>query len=263
MEHVENVRQGVPLVTTKTGRSALSAPPAPLYNDSESTPDEVAMTKLLLMVPVLVGILLAGCAGEEEVAGTTAPATGVVTTSNAPTITATPHMSGTPVATATPSPTPGGTLTYTDAVYGYSFDYPASWYLSPPDDKSGSPILYSYSLASIPSEQAGMPVPKDRLKATFWVAEGVDQPLDQWLAEGRAQASAQQGLPAPTVISQSQAVLDGRQGLTEITQSDSVTTLSYYISLGGERVFVVNAQPSDSDVLAEFQVVIASIRFGA
>ena len=130
-------------------------------------------------------------------------------------------------------------------------------------EPNGSVILYSYDLAGVPPEEAGMPVPKDRLKAFFWVAEGVNKPVEQWLAEGRAQASAEQNLPPPLVISQSQAVLSGRQGLMEVIESDGVRHISYYIPLGDGRVFVVNAVPEDSQVWPQFAPVLDSVRFAA
>jgi hypothetical protein len=172
-----------------------------------------------------------------------------------------PAASGSPIPTPSSSPAPpSSTLTYTDPTYGYSFAYPASWELSTQPDP-GSVILYSYDLASVQPEDAGKPVPPDKLKAFFWIAEGVDKPLEQWLSDGRAQASAEQNLPPPTVVSQSPAALADKQGLVEeIIESEGVKHRGYYIALGGGRVFVVNTVPADSQVWLEFESVLSSVR---
>jgi hypothetical protein len=102
--------------------------------------------------------------------------------------------------------------------------------------------LYSYDAAVVPSAAAGMPVPKDELKAFFWVAEDVGISLDQWLEEsdnGPGQISP------PTVIARSSVTLDGKEGVVRITESEGIQSISYYIPLSNARVFVVNAGPGD------------------
>jgi len=148
---------------------------------------------------------------------------------------------------------------YVDPTYGYSFEYPATWYLAPLQDNGGQVILYSYDFNGAVGD--GRPVPKDKLKAFFWVAEGVDQSLEQWLAGGRAKASAEQNLSPPTVISQAPTALGQKEGLVEVTESDGFASISYYATLDGGRVFVVNAGPADSERLAEFEGVLATLQF--
>jgi len=215
-------------------------------------------------------VVVAGTGGEEEVApAVQATATSTVSATQGPSPSPTDPATASPTAAVSPAPpstpvsSPADTLTYSDPTYGYSFDYPYTWYLSPPKDNGGLVILYSYNLANVPPEEAGMPVPKDKIKAIFWVAEGVNTPVEQWLAEGRAQASAEQNLPPPSVISQSQAVVSGRQGLAEVIESDGIQSNSYYIPLGSGRVFVVNGIPADSQVWPQFLPVLDSVRFAS
>jgi hypothetical protein len=86
------------------------------------------MTKLLLIVPVLLGMLLAaGCSSDEEVIGTTAPASGspTGTASTTPSATATTAVSGTPTPTATAVVSPITSWdTYTDAATGFEIPIP-------------------------------------------------------------------------------------------------------------------------------------------
>jgi hypothetical protein len=183
-----------------------------------------------------------------------------------------PNATETPTATAksvaatsspttriSPTPTIVDTLTYSDPTYGYSFEYPASWYLSPAKDNGGSVILYSYDLASIPSGEVGMPVPKSELKATFWIAEAGSESVQQWITDGDNSAAAQ-GLPV-TIVSQSNTSLAGKQGIARATQADQTTDQSYYIPIGGGRIFVINATPADSDVWPQFSTVLATLQF--
>jgi len=180
------------------------------------------------------------------------------------TATATASPVGTPAASASPdvSPTPtstqAATLTYTDPTYGYSFDYPNSWFLSP---QLNGVILYSYDLASVAPGDAGKPVPIDKLKVFVWVAEGQDKPLEDWLNEREAQATAEHGLPAAAVISLSAVSLGGKPGLMRVTGDDGYRGISYYVPIGGGRVFVVNSGPAGSLDRPEFEPVLGSVRF--
>jgi hypothetical protein len=216
----------------------------------------IAGVALLGTAGVAGAVIVASPGGEEEVA----PAVQATATAS-PVVSEGPSASASPAPSPTPKATQGEALTYIDPTYGYSFDYPATWYLSPPKDNGGQLSLYSYNLASVPPEEAGMPVPKDKLKVFFWVAEGVDKPIDQWLAEERAKASAEQNLPPPTVVSQSWAALADKQGLVVVIESDGVKSISYYVGLGNERVFIVNAVPADSEIIPEVDKVLATIRF--
>jgi hypothetical protein len=148
------------------------------------------------------------------------------------------------------------TMTYTDPDYDYSFEYPAAWFLSPQHDVSHHVLLYSYDPDAAVGD--GRPVPRDKLKVFFWVAEGVDKPILEWLAEGRNNPGQP---PLPTIVSQSEATLDGKTGVLEVLDEDGLKHTGYYIPIGDSRVFVVNAIPGDSDVWPQFEAVLASVRF--
>jgi hypothetical protein len=150
--------------------------------------------------------------------------------------------------------TPGETLAYTDPTYGYSFDYPAAWRLSTEDAGGNNIILYSYE----PVVGDGRPVPKDKLKVFFWVAEGVNKPAEEWLEEG---ANSPGQISPRVVVAQTGVTVDGKQGLTQITdEGEGIRHASYYIPIGAGRIFVVNAGRDDSELWPEFEVVLASIR---
>jgi hypothetical protein len=117
-------------------------------------------------------------------------------------------------------------------------------------------ILYSYDLASISPGDAGKPVPPDKLKVFLWIAEGVDQPLEEWLAE--QDSGPGQPVP-PVVLSQTDVTLDARAGLKRVTESDGVRTVSYYVPTDEGNVFVVNAVPANSQLLPDFERILASI----
>jgi hypothetical protein len=139
----------------------------------ESTFEEVAMAKLLLVVPILLGMALAGCADEEEALSTTTPPSG----SPIATATATLADTGTPMATPTPSPTVTPVWqTYTNPTLGFSFQYPPSWslqgYATEPQVRVASFDLTTWTrpvypldgivvdIVRLPIEQAG-PRPTD------------------------------------------------------------------------------------------------------
>jgi hypothetical protein len=213
---------------------------------------------------VALGAFAVACGDSEEASPT---ASSTPTAKPTPTLTATPFhgdpggettgplpsQSNAPV-TATPAP--GELKTYTDAAYGYSFDYPAAWFLVPPSDKGGTAVLlYSYDPSSVPPEQAGEPVPKDKLKAIFRVEEGVYQPVDEWLAESRA------GQPPVNILSSTNVSVDAKGGISEGTESNGVTSTGYYVPMGGGLLFIVGAGPNDSDLWPVFEGVLASVRF--
>ncbi len=195
------------------------------------------------------GIYFALPGGEEEIARQ------VQTATPTPVVTGTPGASPSPVASATPASTPGP-LTYTDPTYGYSFDYPATWYLSAPKDNGGPVVLYSYDPAKIPPEEAGMPVPPDKLKVEILVfANPQNLSLDAWVAEDR-----QRGAPVK-VVSRSSLTLDSIPGISETIKTDGGSATQYFFSEAG-RIYVMNAYPAVSALSATFDATLASFHFG-
>jgi len=86
---------------------------------------------LFLLIPALLAVTAVGCSSDEEVVGTTAPASGThtATASATPTGTATAPATGTPTPTVTAVPSPTPTVpaswpTYSDANLGFSLRYP-------------------------------------------------------------------------------------------------------------------------------------------
>src|SRR3990170_2539879 len=119
------------------------------------------MIRPLLVALALAALLLAAC-GEDEAPAAHMPAAEMPAAAPSATPTQEPGGAGglpaePTVTLATPAPTtapvPEDWPTYTDPTYGYTFDYPATWYLFPPKDSGGAVILYSYDPASIPPEE--------------------------------------------------------------------------------------------------------------
>lgn len=207
-----------------------------------------------LLLGMMVGaVALAGVVGacgnsEEEVVQQAA------TLTPSPDTSASPAPSTPPAPSPTPAATPEDTFTYTDPTYGYSFDYPSTWYVSTEGLGNGSVTLYSYD----PAQAKGIGgVPPDKLKAVFWVAEGVDKPLEEWLAEGDNSPGQ---ISPPSVLAQSETMLGARQGLVRTIEIDGEKYISYYVPLGAGRVFVVNGGSPDSQVWPQFLPVLASLR---
>jgi len=215
------------------------------------------MPKLLL--PLVAALAIGGSAAGASVYLLTRDET-VVEVQPSPIVAASPAPTAEPTATPEPSPgAPADWATYTDATYGYSFDYPATWFLFPPGKNGGDLNLYSYDLVSVPPEQAGMPVPRDKLKAISYVAEGVDKPLEQWLADARNDPAQP---PPPTLLSTSDVALGGKTGLAQVVEDDyGVKHISYYLPLGGGRILVIGAVPADSVLWPQFEKLLASLHF--
>lgn len=151
------------------------------------------------------------------------------------------------------------TMTYTDPDYGYSFEYPASWFLSPQHDVSHHVNLDSYDPARA---RARSGIPRDKLRVIFWVADGVDKPIADWLTDGRNNPGQP---PPPTDITDTDTTLGGRDGIFEVVQmndgEDSALHKSYYIAMWQSRLFVVNAVPGDSYLWPQLEPVLGSVRF--
>jgi hypothetical protein len=200
-----------------------------------------------LALAATAAIVFLACGETQEVTQSESPA---ATASATPTASSAPTTApSTPTADEVPTPP---TEAYADPDYGYSFDYPVDWHVSE-QPAAGSIILYSYDPANVPPEDAGKPVPPDKLKVFFSVSEGVDKPIDEWLAE----QDRSPGQPAPpTVISQDEILLAGRAGVQRVTEFDGVSSVSYSVRQDGDELLLVNAGPADSEVLPEFETTV-------
>lgn len=172
--------------------------------------------------------------------------------------TATPNVTVTttaaPSAVSAVAPTSTATLTYTDPTYGYSFQYPASWYLSPAKDGGSVVTLYSYDPSTTSPEEQ---IPKDKLKAIVRVAEGIDKPIRQWPADSRNGS----GQPPVVVLSTSDPTLGDRPGVAEVVDDGGGHEAGYYIEMGASRLLMIGAGPADSQAWPGFETVLASLTF--
>lgn len=201
------------------------------------------MRRLWVLTSVaLIAAVAIGCSEEEATPSSTGSATASPGASSGPDPSTQPSSS--------PVPTATGLLTYTDPAFGYSFDYPASWYVT------GAPTaLYSYD----PATAAGdfRPVPLDKLKAIFRVVEGVDKPVAEWLTESRSDSNQ----PPTVVLSTSEATVGGRAGIYELIDEEGQKVAGYYIDMGAGRLLIIGAGPADSVLWSQFDQVLKSLRF--
>ena len=175
--------------------------------------------------------------GEEEVLQSVPTATAAAT--EAPTV----------------APTTAVTLTYTDPTYGYSFQYPAKWVLSPA--KEGSVVtLYSYDPSTVAPEAAGMPVPADKLKVEFKVQDNPEGlSLEAWIADRRASG-------APVVVATRSAItVDDTDGIVETVEGAEGGFSQQQFFLTGRNVYVVVMYPADSLLSTEFAAILTSLTF--
>lgn len=194
----------------------------------------------LLGTAGVAGALVASSGGEEEVVqqvGTaTATAAGVTPSPNA---------------SSTPASTPAETLTYTDPTYGYSFEYPATWYLSSAE-LGGVTTLSSYDSATLPSEDAVKPIPADKLKAEFLVLGNPNGlSTDAWIEQNR-----EAGGPVE-ITSRSAFTLDNREGIVETAILAEGSATQYFIPSDG-NMYLIAKYPTDSLLSEQFDAVLST-----
>jgi hypothetical protein len=147
------------------------------------------------------------------------------------------------------------TLSYTDPTYGYSFEYPASWYLSSSKESGGITSLYSYDPTTLSPEEAVSPLSVNKLKAEFVVLgnpEGLY--LDSWIAERRESGGFVE------VESRFPVTIGGTAGIAETANLAEGPATQYFIGIGAD-VYVISMYPSDSLLLKEFHAVLTSFKF--
>jgi hypothetical protein len=115
--------------------------------------------------------------------------------------------------------------------------------------------LYSYNPATVLPEDAGRPVPADKLKAEFVVLGNPDGlSLDSWVAQSR-----ESGGPLE-VTSRFAVTVDNKSGIAETADLAEGPATQYFIASGTD-VYVISKYPSNSLLSKEFEAVLASFKF--
>lgn len=221
------------------------------------------MPKLLLPIAAVLAVGAATAGGatylltRDEAVEEAPPPAVQATATPAPAATEPPNATSIPEPTPTPTPDPTADWkTYTDPTYGYSFDYPASWHLSPAKSGGQLTALYSYDPTSVPPEEAGMPLPRDRLKVEIVVLDNPEGfSLEDWI-----QADRERGAPV-SVSDRSTVAVDGTDGIRETVQSGTSGSILQHFFLKGTNVYVIVKYPSDSLLSNTFASILDSLRF--
>jgi hypothetical protein len=187
-------------------------------------------------------VVVASPGGEEEVSvQATAPAS--VSAPPGPTVQATEPS-------PTSSATAGTILTYTHPVYGYSFQYPSDWFVH---SSQGMTIVTSWDTTKAPG--IGGPI-GDGFKIDISVIENTEGlTLDDWIEKFATGTT-----DAPTVLSQSPFVLDGKQGMKRETVAEEERATEYFL-LVGRSVVSIGAFPLDSPLAKTGLATLASFKF--
>jgi hypothetical protein len=193
----------------------------------------------------------AGSGEEAPAAHATATPTATPAPSQEPTPTPAPAETSPPAETPTPTPAPTGWLTYTDATYGYSFEYPRDWFVH--TDAVGGAIVSSWDTTQ--AKGIGAPL-GDQFKIDIVVidnSEGLT--LADWIVK-----YATSSTDPPTVLSQSPVVLDGIPGVKRETVAQD-THASQHFFLVGTKVYSLTALPLDSPLADTGFRIVASFKF--
>jgi hypothetical protein len=160
-----------------------------------------------------------------------------------------------PSISATPTGVQADWKAYPDTEFGFSFRYPPEWFLSAPAVAGGTVSLYSYDLASVRPEDAGRPVPPDRLKVEIVALSNPDDlALESWIEQQREKG-------APVQVESSDFVeVGGVAGIRETIDPAGSSATQYFIPKDG-KVHLLNKYPSDSALSGEFEEVLASFEF--
>jgi hypothetical protein len=173
-----------------------------------------------------------------------------------PSPTPSPGPTATPAPVETPAPVPTDWLTYVDPTYGYSFEYPNTWFISPDSGIAGYSAVTSYN----PRTAKGIgDIPEDELKVEFNVSENPNSlSLEDWI--GRNRAKAEDGV---TVVTEFSTAVDNVGGIGRTVSLESfggVTVREYYFDKGG-YVYVITTFPANSPLLDTSTAMLQTFKF--
>lgn len=204
----------------------------------------------VLLVPASFLLAVNGCGDEEESLPTVSPVPSLETP-----LPATP--SATPAPTASPSPVPTGMVRYTHPTYGYSFEYPAAWFLNAPplpSETIGSSVtLTQWDPHTGPSQGTQLDYYLKIDVGTIINSDNVS--TEQWVA--------QKGIPEGVTLLSSEAASIGGEPATrqERILADG-TPLTVIFVARDDFIYEVSAyHDSESATLLIFDQFVDSFRF--
>jgi hypothetical protein len=167
--------------------------------------------------------------------------------------TAQPSPTPTPVATVSPTPGEGATLTYVDPTYGYSFEYPATWFISPDSGIEGYSAVTSYD----PRTAKGIGgIPQDELKVEIYVLKKpTSLDLEDWIA----QLDRESTYP-PNIVSEAPITVDNVAGTSRIISDPSFSANQYFFDRGAVG-YLIQAFPTGSALIGAVPPILQTLRF--
>ena len=167
---------------------------------------------------------------------------------------ATPSAS--PPTTPTPSPVPSGTLTFTHPAYGYSFEYPASWFLFAPPVPSGA----TSSSVTVATWDSRYPPPSgddNLIKIDIETLENSGHAsVDQWVGRQATPENAAISSSTDTNIGGRAAI---RQERTLLTDGSHVSAIFVTTDDYAYQIFAYSADTPAQR--ADIDSIVQSVRF--
>ena len=214
----------------------------------------IAGASLLGTAGVAGVLVVTSSGGEEEIV----QQVGTATPSETPASTATISATGSPQVTTTPVPSasPVSTLTYTDPTYGYSFEYPADWFLDaspdPPGAQGGGPTVATWDVIHGPSPGANL-----SMKVDFsTISNPENLTTDQWVARRRV-------AEGDTLISTEVSSLGGERAVRQewMLEVHGMRLTSIAVA-NGQFMYEIHAfWPPESKLVSRLDEILASFRF--
>jgi PsbP-like protein len=212
---------------------------------------------LLGAASVAVAVIATSSEGEDEVlqqvqTGTTSPV---------PTAARSAASSPTPSPAATPQSSPDGVQpdrqTYSDPIGGFSFEYPADWFVqgSTPDP---AVVAYGVIVSSYNTENA-RPIeispPPEEIKIDIGVEPNPDGlTVEEWIAQRLA--GPDEGV---VTTSEEQVIVDGEPAVRRAVSIQETKVLQHLFGHQGKMYFIT-AYTADSELIGELDGILASFK---
>ncbi|OIO15371.1 hypothetical protein AUJ73_00760 [Candidatus Gottesmanbacteria bacterium CG1_02_37_22] len=131
----------------------------------------------------------------------------------------------------------------------FQYQYPSSWI-------TNQDQLYSYNPDLIPSEEIGLPVPKDKLKVDFVSFQYDGTPLAKWLLTTEQIYHS----PDQKISEEKDMSVGGRKAISRIECSEMGCVKAIYIALE-KNVLGMFVYPADSKEMETLDKILTTFKF--
>ncbi len=223
-----------------------------------------SLSRVALLVVALAGLTIGtlACGKQEE---------------DLPSETVTPHPSpsaseptagipgtATPPALETAIPTPASERrTFTNTKYGFSFEYPANWFIDPLDlrDEATSDYIDLYNFLPSHAPQTDFPPPlgatEGKIRIEFYIGPNADKlSLEDWVGKFNANPDSPDSVVASETIE-----INGLSAIMQTVTNAAGESPQHlaFVDLG-EWMLFVNGPRADSPFVSTYQQIVASLR---